>query len=320
MLKIEELTIKFKIDEGEFTAVDGLSLSVEKNDFFGLVGESGCGKSVTALSIMRLLPKPYGNITAGKIFFDEKNLLELPAKEMRGVRGKQISMIFQEPMTSLSPLHRVYKQLSESLIAHGKKMNTIEMRELAENWLIKVGISDPENKLEAYPFELSGGMRQRIMIAMALIMQPNLLIADEPTTALDVTVQAQIMDIIADMREQLGLTVILITHDLSIVAQVCNKAAVMYSGRIVETASVKDLFKKPAHPYTRGLLKAIPVIGNRSRKLYSIPGFVPALNELRNKEKCCFADRCEYKKEICETQRPLLKKVEEEHYCACWLI
>ncbi len=319
LLKVENLKIDFQLEDGCFNAVDGVSFSIFKDELVGLIGESGCGKSVTALSILRLLPQPTAKISSGKIFFKNMDILQLPVKNMRRIRGKEISMIFQEPMTSLSPLHRIHKQLTEGFKIHNSGLSKKEMLDISEYWLAKVGIQDARNKMYSYPSELSGGMRQRVMIAMALIMNPELLIADEPTTALDVTIQAQILDIILQMREELGITLLLITHDLSIVAQVCEKAIVMYAGKIVEISTVNELFVNPLHPYTTGLLKSIPSLEKRSKKMYSISGAPPTLEEKKKLSGCVFSNRCECKLKKCDSEQPPLLEISKGRLCACFL-
>ena len=290
LLQVEGLVAAFQTDAGLLTAVDGVSFSVEKGKTLGIVGESGCGKSVSAFSIMRLLPQPHGKILGGRILFEGKDLLEASYRELRHIRGKHIGMIYQEPMTALDPVQRVGKQVTEAILLH-EKVSSKDAMERAIEMLRRVRIPAPETRFHEFPHQLSGGMRQRVMIAMALIHQPKLLIADEPTTALDVTVQAQILELIADMQRQMGMSVVLITHDLGVIAETCDDVVVLYAGRVVEKASVYELFANPIHPYTRGLLASIPKLDAPPKtKLKTIPGNVPALHELS--AGCRFATRC----------------------------
>jgi len=314
LLKITELKTSFFTEAGEVKAVDGVSFTIEKGETLCLVGESGSGKSMTALSIMRLVPRP-GKIIAGEIMYQRKNLLTLTEREMRDIRGKEISMVFQEPMTSLNPVFTIGDQIMEAITLHqglGKKdalAKTIDMLRL-------VGIPDSDRRVKDYPNQLSGGMRQRVMIAMALSCHPGLLIADEPTTALDVTIQAQILDLIGDLRKKLGMSVLLITHDLGIVAETADHVAVMYAGEIVESADVKTLFKNPSHPYTTGLLNSTPKLGTKAKeRLVPIPGSVPSLIGL--KEECRFKERCG-SADGCPEGHPELIEVEEGHFVRCY--
>ncbi|MES2595962.1 MAG: ABC transporter ATP-binding protein [Verrucomicrobiota bacterium] len=289
ILQVHDLVTAFDTDAGRMTAVDGVSFDVPRGKTLGIVGESGCGKSVTAFSITRLLPQPHGKILGGSILFEGKDLVTLPHEDMRKIRGNDISMIFQEPMTALNPVQTVGKQLAEAILLHEEaKPDQVQARCL--EMMKKVRIPAPEQRLNEYPHQLSGGMRQRVMIAMALINTPKLLIADEPTTALDVTVQAQILELIKDLQSDLGMSVILITHDLGVIAEVCDEVAVMYAGRIVERASVYDLFANPRHAYTRGLLDSIPKLDSTPKaKLKAIPGNVPGIADF--KPGCRFAER-----------------------------
>ncbi len=316
LLEVEDLVTAFHSDEGVVRAVDGVSFSVRDGGTIGLVGESGCGKSVTALSIMRLLPMPPGRYERGKIRFEGRELLALPEKEMRALRGNSISMIFQEPMTSLNPVYTVGQQIGEAVRLHqkldrkGARAKSIEMLKL-------VGIPAPEERIDAYPHQLSGGMRQRVMIAMALSCQPKLLIADEPTTALDVTIQAQILELLASLQKKLGMSIILITHDLGVVAEFVEEIVVMYAAKIVERAETKALFAHPLHPYTRGLLASVPSFGDNSKKarLPTIPGVVPDLRHLPL--GCRFRDRCPDVVERCSTEEPKLLEVVPGRFVAC---
>ena len=289
LLKIEGLRVGFDTEAGPVVAVDGVDLSVAPGRTLGLVGESGCGKSVTAFSIMRLLPQPHGKIIGGRIEFEGRDLATLPLGEMARLRGSRIGMIFQEPMTALNPVQKIGRQLAEAVHLH-EKVNAEEARRRCLDMLAKVRIPSPATRLEEYPHQLSGGMRQRVMIAMALINKPRLLIADEPTTALDVTVQAQILRLIADLQKEMGMAVILITHDLGVIAETCDDVAVMYAGRLVERAPVRELFARPRHAYTRGLLESIPRLESTPKtKLSAIPGQVAAITDFV--EGCRFAQR-----------------------------
>lgn len=314
LLNVNNLKTSFFTEAGEVKAVDGVSFSIEKGETLCLVGESGSGKSMTALSIMRLVPKP-GKIIGGEAVYQGKDILMLAEKEMRDIRGKEISMVFQEPTTSLNPVFTIGNQIMEAITLH-QGLKKKEALDKAVEMLRLVGIPDPERRVKDYPNQLSGGMRQRVMIAMALSCNPGLLIADEPTTALDVTIQAQILDLIKGLRERLGMAVLLITHDLGIVAETADKVAVMYAGEIVEFADVKKLFKNPSHPYTIGLLNSTPKIGAKAReRLIPIPGSVPSLIGLG--EECRFKERCAVA-EGCPGGHPELIEVEEEHFIRCY--
>ncbi len=289
ILEVRDLVTAFDGDAGRMTAVDGISFDVPRGKTLGIVGESGCGKSVTAFSITRLLPQPHGKILGGSIRFEGHDLVTLPLDEMQKIRGNDISMIFQEPMTALNPVQTVGRQLAEAILLH-IECSKAEVLARSIDMMIKVRIPEPAQRLNEYPHQLSGGMRQRMMIAMALINKPKLLIADEPTTALDVTVQAQILELIADLRQEMGMSVILITHDLGVIAQVCDEVAVMYAGRIVERANVYELFAKPRHAYTQGLLESIPRLDSTPKtKLKAIQGNVPGIADF--KPGCRFAER-----------------------------
>ena len=320
LLKVRGLQTSFHTRDGVVRAVDGIDFDVARGEIMGLVGESGCGKSVTSLSLLRLIPAP-GRIEAGEVVFDGQNLLALTGDEMRKIRGDRISMIFQQPTSSLNPVWDVGRQVGEVLELH-RKMKPKAARARALELLKMVGIPDPERRLKAYPHELSGGMAQRVMIAMALACEPELLIADEPTTALDVTIQAQILDLIRTLRDQLGTAVILITHDLGVVAEMADRVAVMYAGEIVEQASVRELFANPKHPYTRGLIGSVPVVGVMKDELDVIPGNVPNLVDLP--PGCRFAPRCmtrmEERVDLAGTHHPALLPVgSEAHTARCWL-
>jgi oligopeptide/dipeptide ABC transporter ATP-binding protein len=319
LLEVKGLKTYFYTEDGVVRAVDGVDLEVYPGEVLGLVGESGCGKSVTSLSIMRLISKP-GSVDAGEILLDGENLLDLPEDEMIKVRGNRISMIFQQPQTALNPVFRVGDQLSEVLSVH-QDLGREAGRKRAVALLKMVGVPDPERRVDAYPHELSGGMAQRVMIAMALACVPELLIADEPTTALDVTIQAQILDLMRDLRRDMGTSVILITHDLGVVAEMAERVAVMYAGEIVEQAEVTLLFDEPLHPYTQGLIGSIPVLGEIKDKLDVIPGSVPNLINLP--PGCRFAPRCQarlkYALTICPEVKPELEEVKPGHHVRCWL-
>jgi len=317
ILDVRELSTVFRTDAGTARAVDGVSFSVAEGEMLGIVGESGCGKSVTSLSIMRLVPTPPGQILEGSsIRFRDRELLELSEKEMRAVRGNDIGMIFQEPMTSLNPVFKVGEQIAETLRLH-RGMNRKEARARAVEMLELVGIPAPAERVDDYPHQLSGGQRQRVMIAMALACEPDLLIADEPTTALDVTIQAQILELLADLRERLGMAVVLVTHDLGVVAEVCDRVLVMYAGQIVEEGPVEAIFRDPRHPYTEGLLQAIPRLSHRSERLAVIPGIVPAATDWP--PGCRFHDRCPYGWELCVEQHPPLLDAPDGRRSRCWL-
>jgi oligopeptide/dipeptide ABC transporter ATP-binding protein len=319
LLEVKGLRTSFYTRDGTVRAVDGIDFHVDRGEVLGLVGESGCGKSVTSLSILRLIAKP-GRIEAGEILFDGRNLLTLDADAMRKIRGEQIAMIFQQPTSSLNPVWDVGRQIAEVLEIH-RDMKGSAARDRALELLKMVGIPDPERRLRAYPHELSGGMAQRVMIAMALACEPDLLIADEPTTALDVTIQAQILDLMRHLREETGSAIILITHDLGVVAEMCDRVAVMYAGEIVEETDVRTLFRDPKHPYTRGLIGSIPVVGVIRDELAVIPGNVPNLIDLP--PYCRFAPRCVARVEAnlarCTAEHPDLRTVEPDHVTRCFL-
>ena len=294
LLEVRNLKTYFHPREGVVRAVDGVSFNVEKGQAVGIVGESGSGKSVACYSLLQLIPQPPGRIEGGRAYFDEKNLLKLSEKEMREIRGRKIGMIFQDPMTSLNPYMKISSQLIESLQIH-LGIGKTEALERAVKELDAVGIPDPKSRINSYPHEFSGGMRQRVMIAMAMISRPEILIADEPTTALDVTIQKQVLDLIKTRQEDLGTAVIFITHDLAVVSEVCDYVNVMYAGRFVECAPVKEIFSEPRHPYTKALQKSIPALQEKGRDLYTIPGLPPDLTKPIG--GCAFAPRCEFAKD-----------------------
>jgi oligopeptide/dipeptide ABC transporter ATP-binding protein len=321
LLEIDNLRTHFFTPAGVVRAVDGVSYSLRSGETLGVVGESGCGKSVTALSVLRLVASPPGRIVDGVIRFDGVDLLRLSEKQMEDIRGNRISMIFQEPMTSLNPLLTVGRQISEAIALH-QGLSRREATDRAIDMLRRVHIPEPERRVHAYPHQLSGGMRQRVMIAMALSCNPKVLIADEPTTALDVTIQAQILDLIRELRDTLGTAIILITHDMGVVAENADRVVVMYAGRKVEEASVDDLFERPLHPYTRGLLDSIPSLDLVARaepgrtRLNEIKGVVPSLFDLP--QGCSFAPRCAFATDQCRTAFPELEQYRPGHWVACW--
>jgi oligopeptide/dipeptide ABC transporter ATP-binding protein len=316
LLSINSLCTYFKTRSGIARAVDGISLEIQKGEVLGIVGESGCGKSVLALSILRLLAMPPAYFAGGQILFNGKDLIQLTDNEIRAIRGDRISMIFQEPMSALNPVFTIGNQLSEVFKVHHKSTKKQAM-EKSLDILTKVGIPDPLARLKEYPHQLSGGLRQRVMIAMALGCRPELLISDEPTTALDVTIQAQILELITTLKDDLGTAVIMITHDLGVIAETTDRVIVMYTGNIMETATTVDLFENPKHPYTKGLLKAIPgVNSDESADLYEITGTVPSLFDLP--QGCKFNTRCSEVRDICKQKMPELLEVDKGHKVACW--
>jgi peptide/nickel transport system ATP-binding protein len=319
LLDVKGLKTHFFTDEGVVRAVDGVDLHIDKGETLGVVGESGCGKTVTALSVMKLIPMPPGRIVEGQMLYGGRDLVTLPPAQMRKVRGKEISMVFQEPMTSLNPVFTIGEQIAEAIRLHeglGRRAamdKTVEMLKL-------VHMANPERRVKEYPHQLSGGMRQRVMIAMALSCNPKLLIADEPTTALDVTIQAQILDLLNELKAKLGMAVMLITHDMGVIAETAQRVMVMYAGKVVEEAPVKELFKEPLHPYTQGLLRSIPRIdlaATQKQRLEAIPGVVPSLLDLP--AGCRFAPRCQFVKPMYTEKEPALKEVRPGHKVACWL-
>ncbi|RNB86961.1 ABC transporter ATP-binding protein [Brevibacillus fluminis] len=317
VLEINHLQTYFYTDKGVVPAVDDISISVKKGKIIGIVGESGCGKSMTSLSIMQLIASP-GKIAGGEILFQNKNLVGLSKSEMRSLRGNEISMIFQEPMTSLNPVYPVGKQVAETLLLHNKTMQKEEAKQKVIDMFKMVGIPEPERRYRAFPHQLSGGLRQRVMIAMALICRPKLLIADEPTTALDVTIEAQILKLMKQLQEEIDTSIIMITHNLGIVAEMCDYVYVMYAGKVMEHADVFELFDHPKHPYTEGLLKSIPrgnVQQNKKKGLYSIEGMVP--NMLNLPKGCRFHPRCMYAEDACREIEPDLVDTGDGHMVRC---
>jgi len=317
LIDVNDLQTYFHTEEGTVKAVDGVSFEIYPGETLGVVGESGCGKSVTSLSIMRLIESPPGQIENGEILFNGKDLTKLSQKEMRKIRGNDISMIFQEPMTSLNPVYTVGDQIMEAILIH-KDVNKKQARQEAIDMLRKVGIPLPEQRVDEYPHQLSGGMRQRIMIAMALSCDPQLLIADEPTTALDVTIQAQILELMNSLKREFGMAIMMITHDLGVIAEVSDRVAVMYAGKIVEYTDVKTLYADPKHPYTWGLMHSIPHIEKDLDRLEAIPGNVP--NPLNFPTGCKYNTRCPFATDKCRTDEPDIVEVEEGHHVACWHI
>jgi peptide/nickel transport system ATP-binding protein len=320
LLDVKNLKTYFFTDEGVVRAVDGVDLYIDKGETLGVVGESGCGKSVTALSIMKLIPQPPGRIVEGQISYDGTNLVDLQPNRMRKIRGKEISMIFQEPMTSLNPVFTCGEQIAEAIRLH-EGLGRREAMAKTVDMLKLVHIPNAERRVKEYPHQLSGGMRQRIMIAMALSCNPKLLIADEPTTALDVTIQAQILDLLNELKSKLRMAVMLITHDMGVIAETAQRVVVMYAAKVAEEAPVADLFKEPLHPYTQGLLRSIPRIdlaATARRRLETIPGTVPTLRgEIA--PGCRFAPRCPFVKSVCTEKDPVLKEVKPGHKVSCWL-
>lgn len=318
VLEVNNLQVSFDTYAGEVQAVRGVSFELEEGEVLAIVGESGCGKSVTAQTIMKLNPMPPARIKDGEIILNDKDIVQATEKEMRQIRGNDVSMIFQDPMTCLNPTMQIGKQLVEAIKNH-RKLSKDEAMEEAIRLLKLVNIPNPEQRIKQYPHEFSGGMRQRVMIAMALSCEPKLLIADEPTTALDVTIQAQIMDLLQEIKEKTNTAIILITHDLGVVASMADRVAVMYAGKVVETGTSKDIFYNPSHPYTKALLKSLPSTDmDRSTRLVSIPGTPPDL--LNPPVGCGFASRCEHCMKICHEVYPYQFDVDEKHVSACWLL
>ena len=317
LLEVKHLRTEFfSSKKSSVTAVDDVSFDIKKGEIVGLVGESGCGKSVTSLSIMQLLKDTPGKITNGEVIFQGHNLLDASKKEMLDIRGDKMSMIFQEPMSSLNPSMRIDKQMIEGIRLH-TPLTKAEARKKAADILSQVGIPDPQRVLKNYPHQLSGGMSQRVMIAMAMSCEPDLLIADEPTTALDVTIQAQILELMKKIQQDKGMSILLITHDLGVVTEMCSRVIVMYAGKIVEEAPVEILFANPTHPYTQGLIASVPKLGSGVKVLPSIPGSVPDLSAMP--KGCRFAPRCKYATEKCHQEQPELLSVGEKQKCRCWL-
>lgn len=314
LLSVRNLRTHFITEDGEVPAVDGVSFDLSAGETLGIVGESGSGKSVTSLSIMRLIPTPPGRIAGGEILFNGEDLLKKSPAEMRKIRGNDISMIFQEPMTSLNPVFTIGDQIMEAIILH-QKLSKKDARDRAIEMLRLVGIPSPEQRVDEYPHQLSGGMRQRVMIAMALSCNPRLLIADEPTTALDVTIQAQILELLQRLQEEFGMAIIMITHDLGVVAGMVDRVIVMYAGKVVEEAPVRELFTSPKHPYTEGLLGSIPKLHQVQDRLQTIEGVVPS--PFNMPKGCRFHPRCKYAQPACEEAEPLLQELAPGHYAAC---
>ena len=315
LLEVKDLTVQFETEAGVLTAVEGVSFDVNPGEVVGIVGESGCGKSVTALSILRLIPRPPGRFVRGQIVFKGQDLLTLPLNTLRQIRGKQIGMIFQEPMTALSPLKRVGRQMVESLRIHDPTLSKAQAWATAIRWLDSVGIPEPAERMHNYPFQLSGGMRQRVMIAMALMLHPALLIADEPTTALDVTIQAQVFELIREMKAD-DTSMLLITHDMGVIWELCDRVIVMYASHIVEAGYKDELFGDPRHPYTRGLLRAMPQLNTEREQLEAIEGQVPS--PLDYPPGCHFYARCPIAVERCRTEEPPLERLADGRQVACF--
>ncbi|OEF99388.1 peptide ABC transporter ATP-binding protein [Vulcanibacillus modesticaldus] len=315
VLEVDQLKTIFRTEDGDIPAVSGVSFSLKAGETLGIVGESGSGKSVTSLSIMGLIPKPQGRLS-GSIRYKGKEIINLSEGEMREIRGNEISMIFQEPMTSLNPVFTIGNQMVEAVLLH-MELSKKEAEQRAIEMLRQVGIPRAEEIMKEYPHQLSGGMRQRVMIAMAMSCNPSILIADEPTTALDVTIQAQILDLMRNLKKDFNTSILLITHDLGVVAEMCDRVIVMYAGKIVEESDVRTLFKNPNHPYTKGLIKSTPRLTSEKQRLYSIPGNVPSFKEMP--KGCKFVPRCEYAKDICYKNEPELVYVGEDHKSSCWL-
>lgn len=316
IIRIKNLHVQFSTYGGQVQAVRGVSFDLHKGETLAIVGESGCGKSVTSQSIMRLIPTPPGRITSGSILFKDQDLTKLSEKKMRDIRGADISMIFQDPMTALNPTLRVGEQIAENIMQH-ENISKEKAKEKAFEMLELVGIPNPKERLKQYPHEFSGGMRQRIVIAMALVCNPEVLIADEPTTALDVTIQAQILELFKDIQQKTDVSIVLITHDLGVVAQVADRVAVMYAGKIVEIGTRRDIFYKPQHPYTKGLLRSVPRLDLYESELVPIAGSPPDL--FAPPSGCSFAPRCPYVMEVCDRMYPTSTKLKESHQVHCWL-
>ena len=315
LLDVRDLSISFDTPDGRARAVDRVSFSLRPGETLGLVGESGCGKTVTALALMRLIQSPPGRIDEGEILFKGRDLLKIPEREMQKIRGNEISMVFQEPMTSLNPVFTCGYQVEEAVLLH-QKVGKREAAERTIEMLTLVRIPDPRRVAKSYPHQLSGGMRQRVMIAMALSCNPSLLVADEPTTALDVTIQAQILDLLQLLQEEMGMAVLMITHDLGVIAETCRRVVVMYAGKVMEIASVNDLFHNARHPYTLGLRESIPRFARKGERLKVIPGKVP--DPLDFPKGCRFSDRCKYAEYRCDNEEIALRQVGDAHWIRCW--
>jgi peptide/nickel transport system ATP-binding protein len=315
LLEVQDLVVEFGPKDRPIRVVDEVSFSIAAGGSTGLVGESGSGKSITSLSILRLVPEPPGRISGGRILFDGTDLLSLPRRDMPDIRGSDIAMIFQEPMSSLNPVMTIGDQIGEAIMLH-QDVSRQERRRRVLEMLSLVGIPSPEERVDAYPHQFSGGMRQRVMIAMAVACGPRLLIADEPTTALDVTIQAQVLELIKDIRRRLNTAVLLISHDLGVIADTCERVVVMYAGRVVEDGDVRAIFRTPAHPYTRALLKSIPRLGQGNRRLYQIAGSVPMPGSVT--QGCAFHARCTERREVCAQKVPPLSPRGTDHRAACW--
>ncbi|MCR8642736.1 ABC transporter ATP-binding protein [Paenibacillus sp. N1-5-1-14] len=316
LLEIKGLETHFFTDRGRVPAVDGVDIQIRKGEVLGIVGESGCGKSVMSLSVMGLIPQPPGKIVSGSIEFKNQNLASLSENRMQQIRGNEIAMIFQEPMTSLNPVFTSGNQIVETVRLH-RKIGKKEARAHTIEMLRKVGIPRPEAVVDQYPHQLSGGMRQRVMIAMAMSCDPELLIADEPTTALDVTIQAQILDLMKQLNRDSGTAIMMITHDLGVVSEICDRIVVMYAGKVVEEGDKRSILKNPQHPYTKGLIQSVPDMSSKQERLYSIPGTVPSPRALP--QGCRFAPRCEYVMEKCHQEMPSLMAIDADHRSRCWL-
>ena len=315
LLQVKNLSTSFNVDSGEVRAVNGISFNLDKGKVLGIVGESGSGKSVTAYSIMRILVEP-GRITGGQILFNGEDIVKYSKKQMREFRGKRISIIFQDPMTSLNPVYTIGNQLREAILLHTDR-NREQANARALEMLQLVGVNDPEKRLKQYPHELSGGMRQRVMIAMALACEPDILIADEPTTALDVTIQAQILELMQSLQKKLGMAIIMITHDLGVIASMCDEIIVMYAGRVCERGTADEIFYNPRHEYTKGLLRSIPRLGMKHEKLIPIAGSPVDLTNMPR--GCAFASRCDRAMKICLEQLPDELPINDEHLASCWM-
>ncbi|PQJ88573.1 ABC transporter ATP-binding protein [Aliivibrio sifiae] len=316
VLAVEDLVTEFQTDEGTVRVLDGVSFQVPKGKTIGIVGESGCGKSVTSMSIMGLLPKPYGNVVGGRILYGDIDLVQLSTDKLYEMRGNRISMIFQDPMTALNPVHTIGKQINEVLELHRPDLDKKQRLAYSIEMLEKVGMPSPETRLHEYPHNLSGGMRQRVMIAIALACEPDILICDEPTTALDVTIQAQILELMKKLQDETGMSIIFITHDLGVVAEICDEVVVMYAGRVAEQAGIFELFDNPSHPYTKGLMSSMPSLSLQPKtELETIQGTVPSLSEMPS--GCRFSTRCKYKQEKCESEVPMMSEISLLHQVSC---